>query len=214
MKRPRILLADDHKLVAEGIKRILEFDFDVVGMVENGRELVERARQLHPEAIVVDIGMPLLNGIEAARQIRKSAPEIKIIFLSMHDDPDIVKRCFAVGGMAYVLKRSAPSELRFAVQEALSGRQYLTSHVTRQVLEPFLSDSNETKASKQTLTPRQVEVLQLIAEGKSVKEIASILNIATRTAEFHKTSIMRSLGLHTTAELTKYAIAKGIVSAV
>jgi len=215
VKRARILLADDHTLVVEGIRKLLEAQFELVGSVGDGRAAIEATRSLHPDVVVLDISMPLLNGIDAARQLRKVAPDVKIVFLSMHVDPMYVTEAFRAGGSAYLLKRSAASELIFAIEEVLKGRYYVTPAVAKDVLEPVLSErdgpSHPPKDAPR-LTPRQREVIQLVAEGKAIKEIADILGISVKTVEFHKSRIMEELDRHTTAELTRYAVAHGLVS--
>lgn len=216
MSRPRVLLADDHTLVLEGIQKLLEPHFDLVGTVEDGRALLEAAKKLEPDVVIADISMPLLNGIDAARQLRKILPGAKIVFLSMHADPTYVTEAFKAGGAGYLLKRSAASELVFAIEEVLKGRFYVTPAVAKDVLKDVFAESEPSRKEPPTqgpnLTPRQREVLQLVAEGKSIKEIASILDISIKTVEFHKSRIMEELDLHTTAELTKYAVAHGIAS--
>lgn len=219
MHRARVLLADDHTLVAEGIRKLLEPRFELVGVVENGRALLEAATTEvgpRPDVALVDISMPLLNGIDAARQLRKTAPEIKIVFLSMHADPAYVSEAFRAGGSAYLLKRSAATELVFAIEEVLKGRYYVTPEVAKDVIEPVLRQRGGAPPldllDVPRLTPRQREVLQLVAEGKSLKEIAAILGISVKTVEFHKSRIMDGLDRHTTAELTRYAVAHGLVS--
>ncbi len=217
MDRARILLADDHTLVVEGIRKLLESRFDLVGAVEDGRAVVTEAARLRPQVIVLDISMPLLNGIDAARQLRKAVPDAKIVFLTMHADPMYVTEAFRAGGSAYLLKRSAATELIFAIEEVLKGRYYVTSAVAKDVIDPTAlcqtGSSSRPRNDAQRLTPRQREVIQLVAEGKSTKEIASILGISVKTVEFHKSRIMEELGRRTTAELTRYAVAHGLVSA-
>lgn len=199
----RILLADDHTLVAEGIARLLEKDFDLVARAENGREMIEQAQAAKPDLILADISMPVLNGVEATRQLKRIMPDVRVIFLSMHSDVQYVSDAFRAGGSGYVLKRSAPSELPEAINEVMAGRTYIT---------PMISTNLPDNAEKQrdVLTTRQREVLQLVAEGYSAKEIANTLRISVKTAEFHKAGIMQKLGLHTTADLTKYALEHGI----
>lgn len=216
MKRARILLADDHTLVLEGIRKLLESHFDLVGAVEDGRAVLEVAPKVDPQVIVLDISMPLLNGIDAARQLRKVVPDAKIVFLSMHADPTYVTEAFRAGGSGYLLKRSAATELIFAIEEVLKGRYYVTPAVAKDVIGPTLGETDGSSARPPEdgprLTPRQREVIQLVAEGKSIKEIAAILGISVKTVEFHKSRIMEELGRHTTAELTRYAVAHGLVS--
>lgn len=216
MSKARVLLADDHTLVLEGISKLLEPHFDLVGTVEDGRALLEAAKTLKPDVVLADISMPLLNGIDAARQLRKTLPDTKIVFLSMHSDPTYVTEAFRAGAAGYLLKRSAASELVFAIEEVLKGRFYVTPAVAKGVLTDVLGEAEASRREAPTkgpsLTPRQREVLQLVAEGKSIKEIATILDISIKTVEFHKSRIMEELDLHTTAELTKYAVAHGIAS--
>lgn len=216
MKRHRVLLADDHTLVIEGIKKLLEPHFDLVGAVEDGRALLVAAAELRPDVILADISMPLLNGLDAVRQLKKSLPTAKVVFLSMHADPAYVSEAFAVGGSGYLLKSSVASELVFAIDEVLKGRYYVTPSVTKDLVGSLVGLQSETRRQRPEafgqLTARQREVLQLVAEGKANKEIASVLKISPKTVEFHKSRIMRELGLHTTAELTRYAISHGIVS--
>ena len=212
MTRPRVLLADDHKIVVEGLRTILEQEFELVGTVEDGRALVEAAETLNPDVIVTDISMPLLNGIEAAQQIKKVTPKVKIVFLTMHPDVTYATRALEAGASGYVLKHAAPSELITAIKEVLTGRIYLTPMIAKDVLDSFMSESHRRRKAVIELTLRQREVLQLTSEGRSAKEIASILNISTRTVEFHKYRMMESLGLRTNADLIQYAIKHGIVS--
>jgi DNA-binding NarL/FixJ family response regulator len=215
MKRIRILLADDHTLVLEGLKRLLASEFELVGMVESGRELLAVAGKLMPDAVLLDISMPLLNGIEAARQLKKILPDIKIIILTMHDEKTYVVEAFRAGASGYLLKRSAASELACAIHEVLQGRFYLTPLIDEDVRSMVLDRFqrlrvNPRRSSSERLTPRQREVLQLVAEGCTNKEIAGILKISIKTVEYHKSGIMEKLGMHSTAELTKYALRHGI----
>lgn len=212
MTRPRILLADDHTMVLEGLRKLLEEEYELVGMVEDGRTLVKVARQQNPDVIVLDISMPQLNGLDAARQLHKLLPNCKLIFLTMHADPTYAKEAFQVGASAYLLKRSAASELTQAIQAVLKDQFYVTPLIAKDMLLPLCNNSNQSQKNKSVLTPRQREVLQLVAEGKGTKDIATILNLSIKTVEFHKTHIMRELDLRTTVELTKYAIAHGLIS--
>lgn len=214
MKRPRILMADDHSIVLAGLHKLVETEGEVVGTVEDGRTLVEEAQKLRPHIILLDISMPLLNGLDAARQLTKLVPESKLIFLTMHATPTYATEAFKAGASAYLIKRSAASELKQAIQAVLRGQHYMTPLITKDVLAATLHpvEAGTRKRPPATLTTRQREVLQLIAEGKGTKEIASILNVAVKTVEFHKLRIMDELDLHSTAELTKYAIAEGLVS--
>ena len=211
MKKTRLLIADDHTLVLEGLKRILESEFDLACTAENGRDVLRLAGELLPDVALLDISMPLLNGIDTARQLTKSFPQIKIIFVTMHSDSDYVAEAFRAGAWGYLLKRSAASELVTAIHEVMKGRYYVTPMVTRDALSPLFG-APEPKKLAATLTTRQREVLQLVAEGRSVKEIAAILKVSAKTVEFHKSALMERLDIHTTAELTRYAIGHGMVA--
>lgn len=213
MRKTRLLIADDHTLVLEGLKRILEPEFDFVGTAENGREVLRLADELKPDVVLLDISMPILNGIDTARQLLKRAPQTKVIFVTMHSDPDYVAEAFRSGASGYLLKRSAASELVNAIHEVMKGRCYVTPLVTSEALGPLFGGTTVPRKLSSTLTPRQREVLQLVAEGKSVKEIAGILKVSAKTVEFHKSALMERLNIHTTAELTRYAIGHGLVEA-
>ncbi|NGZ94528.1 MAG: DNA-binding response regulator [Nitrospira sp. WS110] len=216
--RPRILIADDHLLVAEGIQKLLESDAEVVGILADGRALVRAVTETHPDLIIVDISLPLLNGMDAARQIKQLDPKIKILMLTMHADQAFVVEAFRVGVAGYVLKQSLSNELQHAVREVLKGNTYISPSVAQGLVEymnrPAQVQDGEaqSKGFDHALSPRQREVLQLVAEGRSTKEIAAILNVSTKTVEFHRTRIMKELGLKTRPELTKYAIANGIIT--
>ncbi len=212
MKKARVLLADDHKIVAEGLRGLLEPEFELVGTVEDGRTLLKAAAQLQPDVIVVDISMPKLNGIEAVKQIRKTAPDIKVVFLTMHADIAYATSAFEAGASGYVLKHSAPEELITAIHDALKGRTYVTPMIAGELMQSYKAGAHLQRDTADKLTPRQREVLQLLAEGKSAKEAASILNISTRTVEFHKYRMMDDLGIKSSTELVRYAIKHNIVS--
>jgi DNA-binding NarL/FixJ family response regulator len=211
--KPRLLLADDHTLLLEGIRLMLEPEFDLVGSVEDGQALLTAAKALNPDVILLDISMPRLNGIDAARLLRKTLPSARLIFLTMHAGEDYVTEAFRAGAMGYLLKRAAASELLTAIHTVLKGNHYVSPLVTRNSLDLLISSSKPEVNAADRLSPRQREVLQLVAEGRSRKEIASILNISVKTVEFHKSKIMRELNLHTTADFTLYAIEHGIISA-
>jgi DNA-binding NarL/FixJ family response regulator len=210
MTKPRLLIADDHKIFAEGLKRLLNADFDIAGVVEDGRELVAAAEKLRPDLIVADISMPMLNGIEAVRQIKKAHPEIKVVFLTMHPDVAYAVSAFKEGASGYVLKSSAPDELVTAIQEGLKGRTYVTPLIAGKLLHSYQSGSHSETDTVLSLSSRKREVLQLLAEGRSVKEIAAILNISPKTVEYHKYRMMEDLDIKTSAELIRYAVKQGI----
>jgi DNA-binding NarL/FixJ family response regulator len=209
-RRPRILLADDHTLVAEACKNLLETEFDVVGIVADGRALLRANAVLKPDVIVSDIAMQSLNGLDAGEQIKFGNPDAKLVYLTMIPDPELAAEAFRRGASAYLLKTSAIPELITAVREALNGRVYISPQVTKDALSEFLRSHKADRGSK-TLTPRQREVLQLLAEGRSMKEAASVLNLTTRTVAFHKYRIMATLGLNTNSELVQYAIRNFII---
>jgi DNA-binding NarL/FixJ family response regulator len=212
MKKPRVLLADDHQIVLGGLKSLLAGEFEVVGSVRDGRALVDRAATLHPDVIVADISMPELNGIEAARQIKKTDKNIKIVFLTMHPDATYAANAFEAGASGFVLKHSAPSELITAIHEAMKGKTYVTPLIAGDLIRIYQEGGSPQKDLFKKISPRQREILQLLAEGKSGKEIASILDISTRTVEFHKYRMMEQLNIKTSAELVQYAVKHGIIS--
>ena len=206
-KRARVLLADDHALVSAGIAKLLESDFELVGTVSDGRALVSAVKDRKPDVVLLDISMPILNGLEAARQIRVDSPGAKLIFVTVHSDTPYVIEAFRAGASGYVLKRSAATELLTAVHEVLQNNVYLTPLIRGTAVEDFFKSPSEQGP---VLSKRQREVLQLVAEGHSAKEIAKSLKISSKTVEFHKGLIMKKLDLHSTAELTRYAIENGI----
>lgn len=208
--RPRVLLADDHTLMLDGIRLMLQPEFELLGSVEDGQALLSEAGRLKPDVVLLDISMPLLNGIDAARQLRKTLPSTRLIFVTMHADPDFVTEAFRAGASGYVLKRAAASELLTAIREVLKGNQFVSPLVTRNTLELLISSEGRGTPTER-LTPRQREVLQLVAEGKNRKEIATILDITVKTVEFHKATLRRELNLRTNADYTRYAIAHGMI---
>ncbi|HKO97543.1 MAG TPA: response regulator transcription factor [Pyrinomonadaceae bacterium] len=210
MKRPRLLLADDHMMFSQGLQGLLEDEFDLVGAVGDGAALVEAACQLNPDVIVVDISMPVMNGFDAVRQLRKQGVTAKIIFLTMHADDRLLSEAFRCGGAGYVLKQSAGEDLVVAIREVLAGNRYVAPLIATEWVEDVSKRAQGTQ--KLTLTPRQREVLQLVIEGCTMKEIASRLGISTRTAESHKYEMMEGLGVETTAELIQYAVKLGLTS--
>jgi DNA-binding NarL/FixJ family response regulator len=211
MKHPRVLLGDDHKMFSEGLRRLLEPQFEVVGIIDNGRDLIAAVERLRPDVIVIDISMPSLNGIEAARRIQKIPHAPKIVFLTMHEDATFAKDAFRSGASGYVVKRSAPAEIITAIQEVVQGRTYISPIIAGDVLNTLMEKQKHPEKLKPELTSRQREILQLFAEGKSPKEIAAVLKISVRTVEFHKYRIMAATGARTIAALTTYAITHGII---
>jgi DNA-binding NarL/FixJ family response regulator len=212
MRRPRVLLADDHRIVAEGLSSLLTAEFELAGLVEDGRALVELAKKLRPDVIVADITMPHLNGIDALAQLKKENPNVRLVFLTMHQNATYARRALEAGASGYVLKHSAPAELVLAIRAALDGKTFITPSLTAEVLQAMKRDPKKAKDPMASLTPRQREVLQLLAEGRSAKEIAATLGISPRTVEFHKYQMMDSLQIQSSAELTHFAIKHGLVS--
>jgi DNA-binding NarL/FixJ family response regulator len=209
MRRSRILLADDHTMIAEALEQLLLKDFDVVGTVSDGHALLKSAARLQPDVAVVDIGMPLLNGLEAGRRLKALLPALKIVYVTQSPEPRYAEAALSQGASGYLLKSSAASELKKAIRQALKGGCYVSPAVARS-----MSKAGDHDRSKlRDLTPRMTEVLQLVAEGKHMKEVAAILNISPRTVEFHKYRIMRIVGARTNAELVHYAIRHGMVQA-
>jgi DNA-binding NarL/FixJ family response regulator len=206
-----VLLADDTLLVAEGLKSLLTAEFELIGVVEDGRELVDAAGRLRPDVIVADITMPHLNGIDALIRLRQGGDRVPVVFLTMHRDVAFARRALEAGASGFVLKHSASVELIAAVRAALAGKTYLTPQIAGEVLDAMKQGPTRPKDPAESLTPRQREVLQLLAEGRSAKEIASSLSISARTVEFHKYQMMETLGLHTNADLIHFAIKHGLV---
>lgn len=211
MKRPRVLLADDHRLVREAFAQLLQPNCEVMGAFADGRALVAAAEKLHPDVVVLDIAMPLLNGLEATRLLRRLMPGVKVIILTVSEDPDLAAEAFRVGASGFLLKNSAASELFQAIQEVLQGRSYVTPQATRGLVGAFIDGPGSGRKSA-VLSPRQREVLQLLAEGHSMKDIGRILEITPRTAAFHKYKMMEQLGIASSAELVQFAIKERVVS--
>jgi DNA-binding NarL/FixJ family response regulator len=212
MGRIRILLADDHPMICSGFQRLLEPDYEVVGWVEDGHALLKAAETLKPDIVLVDIGMPVLNGLDAARELKKMMPRVKLIFLTMNPDCDIAAEAFRIGASAYLLKNAQSSELLHAVHDVARGLSYVNPQISRAMEESFIRDPKASHRSKM-LTHRQREVLQMLAEGRSMKEIAYTLHITHRTVRFHKGRIMEELAITTNSELVQYAMKHGIISA-
>lgn len=209
--RPRIILADDHPMVLEGIAKLVQDFGAVVGKVEDGRQLLEDARQLKPDMVIMDISMPEMNGLEAARQLKQLLPHCDIIFLTMHASQTYVNAAFEAGATGFLLKRSASTELQKAVQTVQAGGTYVTPLIHTDGTSEVNSSTNGAARPLHVLTPRQREVLQLIGEGHSLKYIARLLKISPKTVEFHKAKLMDTLGLHTVAGLTRYAVSHGLL---
>ncbi len=210
--RPRVLLADDHRLVAEGLKSLLSPEFELLDVVEDGRALVAAAKKLRPDVIVADITMPHLNGIDALAQLKRDNPGVKVVFLTMHLDVTYARRALEAGALGFVLKHSAPAELVTAIRAALKHQTYITPALAGKVFQAIRQEPQSAADPATKLTPRQREILQLVAEGRSAKEIADTLAISARTVEFHKYQMMEALGLHHSAELIHFAIKHGIVA--
>lgn len=210
MKRPRVLLADDHRLVAEGLKSLLSTEFELVGVVEDGRAMIEAARKLRPDVIVADITMPHLNGIDALVRLKRDDLQIPVIFLTMHAEAAYARRALEGGAAGYVLKHSAPAELITAIRAALNGKTYVSPAVAGEVLRIINQKPGKADDPVASLTPRQREILQLLTEGRSAKEIGDTLAISARTVEFHKYQVMEKLNLHTNAELVHFSLKHGI----
>ena len=208
MTRPRILMADDHLMLLDAFKALLEPDFDVVGTVTDGRQLLEEFSRLHPDVVLLDVAMPLLNGLDAGRQLKMQRRSVKLIYITMNPDPDLAGEALRLGASGYLLKSSAAQELRQAIQEALRGRSYITPLITRDVVGSLI----QQRTPRNELTTRQREVLQLLAEGKSMKEVGAILDLTPRTVAFHKYRMMEQLRLKTTAELVTFAVRQGVIA--
>ena len=209
MNRPSLVLADEHKLFLEGCFKLLESAYDLAAIVEDGRTLVRAVKEKQPDAVILSISLPLLNGFDAASQISKVLPQVKIVFLTTYSDKQHIAEAFRCGGSGYLLKHCTCSELMIALREVLKGRQYVSPLVTKEMVE-MIRDPAEGK--HRDLTPRQREVLQLVAEGCSIKEIATILNISVKAVEFHKARLAEALNIRSTAQLTRYAIGRGLVA--
>jgi len=208
MGAPRVLLADDHALLLGAFEKLLAGECEIVGQASDGRALVAAADAVKPDVIVLDIAMPLLNGLEAGRQIKRKQPDVKLVFLTMNEDPELAAEAFRSGASAYLLKRSAASELTTAIREVMQGRSYVTSLMTAGLMDTLLTVKD---TEDQSVTARQREVLQLLAEGHSMKQVANLLNLTPRTVAFHKYEMMKRLNVRTTAELIQYAVKHHIV---
>jgi DNA-binding NarL/FixJ family response regulator len=210
LPKPRVILADDHTLLLEAFEKLLAPECDIVAKVADGRALLAAVREHHPDVVVLDLAMPLLNGIDAARQIKQEDRSVRLVFVTMNEDPDLAAEALRAGGTAYLLKRSAGSELLTAIREAMKHRSYVTPLVMEGMLGSLMHSTGADSSTRQ-LTARQREVLQLLAEGKSMKEVASVLNVTARTIAFHKYRMMEQLNIKTNAELIQYAIRHHLV---
>lgn len=210
-RKSTVLLAEDHSLVAEGIRLILEPTYDLLEIVSDGAQLIERCRELRPEVVIADISMPRMNGIEALREIKKEAERTRVLMLTGSADVNTAVEAFRAGASGYVLKHAAPTELTTALAEVMEGRTYVTPRIANDVLQRLMDPSTKDDEGP-SLTSRERQVLQLIAEGRSSKEAAGVLKVAPRTVEFHKRNVMNKTGLRTTAELARYASSIGLVS--
>jgi DNA-binding NarL/FixJ family response regulator len=213
MKRTRILIADDHAMICAGFQKLLEPEHEVVGSVGDGRALLKAAAELKPDLVLLDVGMPLLNGLDAGRELKRLMPAVKLIFLTMNPDPDVAHEALRIGASGYLLKNSQQDELVQAVRNALRGLSYVTPPIERAIEENFQRDPKSLSRPKQ-LSDRQREILQMLAEGRSMKEIAFILQISLRTVRFHKYRVMEELGIRTNSELVQYAIKHSIISPI
>ncbi len=213
MKRPRVILADDHTMILEALKSLLEPEFEVVGMFGDGLSLIEGAPALQPNVIVLDIGMPKMNGLNAGQRLKQTMPLVKLVYLTMNADPDMVGDAFRLGASAYLLKNSAASELLHAVRQVIRGGFYVTSLMTKDMDGSFVQNFKRRKRTNH-LTPRQKEVLQLLAEGSSMKEAAFILNVSPRTVAYHKYVMMQNLSIRSSAELIEYAMMNSLAPSV
>ena len=212
MKRPRVILADDHTIILDALKNLLEPEFEVVGRFADGHALMEGAPALNPNVIVLDIGMPTMNGLNAGQRLKQAMPLVKLIYLTMNHDPDTAGEAFRLGASAYLLKTSAATELQKAIREVVRGGFYVTPLMTKGMVGSFVQNFKRRK-SPTPLTLRQKEVLQLLAEGRSMKEVAFVLNVSPRTVAFHKYTMMEHLQIRSSAELIEYAMRSSIVAA-
>jgi DNA-binding NarL/FixJ family response regulator len=211
MRRARIFLADDHTLLLEAFSNLLEPEYEVVGTATDGRQMLSKVSKLKPDVVVLDISMPNLNGFDAGEKLKKNLPEIKLIFLTVNEDPDMVTEAFRIGANGYLLKSSAASELFQAIDVVLHSGNYVTPKIARGMISAFIKNPGGQKIYG-SLTLRQREVLQLLVEGNTMKQVSAILNITPRTVAFHKYQIMEDLEIKTNSELIQYAIKHGFVT--
>lgn len=211
MNKPTVLLADDHTMIAEAFRHLLEPHYQIVATVTDGRALLETALELKPDVVVVDVGMPLLNGLSAGQQLKQRMRKTKLVFVTMNEDPDVAAEALRTGASAYLLKSSAASELLKSIHEVLRGGSYITPRIKMSIEDSFIR-SNKPKTSEKKLTPRQIEVLQLLAEGKTMKEVGALLSLTARTVAFHKYRIMDVLNFKSNAQLVQFALRNNIVA--
>jgi len=212
MTKPSVLIADDHTLIVEAFRKLLEPQYEVVATVADGRALLDVASRVRPDVIVVDVGMPLLNGLAAGQRLKKSMPKVKLVYVTMNEDPDVAAEAVESGASVYLLKSSAAEELLKGIHQALKGGSYITPRVRRAMDESFIR-SPIRRAVPKKLTTRQMEVLQLLAEGRSMKEVAAVLDLTPRTVAFHKYRIMEVIGAKSNAELIQFAFKNHIAAA-
>ena len=213
MKPPRVLLADDHSLIVKGIRGLLETRYDIVGAADNGQTLVAEAIRLQPDIIVLDVSMPILNGIDAARTIQRTLPSAKLVFLTMHSNAVYLRKALEAGASGYVLKSGAAEELLAAIEEARKGNTYISPSFDPHILENLRHTQKQRSRASSDLTDRQRQILQLVAEGRQNKEIAEILHVSVKTVEFHRSRLIAKLGAHSIAELTRFAMEEGLIAA-
>ena len=211
--KPKALIAEDHTLLAELCKKFLEAEFNVVGIVHNGRDLIRLAVELRPDVVVVDISMPILNGLDAGQRVKEMRPDVKLVYLTMDPSQEVAAEAMVRGASGYVVKTCAASELMVAVRSVLRGEPYMCSAISKDVVNALVWKRTQEVKHQPQLTPRQSEVLQLIAEGRLMKEVADVLNISARTANFHKDKIKEALGTRSHAKLARYAVKNHLVSA-
>ena len=211
MANTRVLLADDHSLILEGVRSTLEPRFDVVGHAGDGKALVDAAENLRPDVIVLDVSMPVLNGFEAAQRVRKFLPSVKLIFLSQHRDPAYLRQALKIGASGYVLKSEASEELHRALAAVMGGETFISQGFGQQVIDNLWNRSKEINNESSDLTGRQREILQLVVEGRSNKEIADLLEVSVKTVEFHRARLMNKLGARSAAQLAKVAVERGLI---
>src|SRR5271170_824926 len=207
--RPRLLLADDHAIFSDALRVYLEKDFDIVGVVSDGRTLVDETIRIRPDVIIADVGMPLLNGLDAARRIKELAPKIKFVFLTMQDDANLAAAALELGPVAFVLKHSAGLELREAIKEVMRGHSYLTPKLKAA---DWVEANARARQFSKDMTPRQRDIVQLFAEGRQMKEIAGFLHLSEKTVEFHKHHIMVAFNLKNNADLVLFALSHGLIA--